>query len=418
MLIFLRIPTRCVFKFRLVSRRWKEILSHPSFCAKFRSKLTQKSSNSSIPLLGFFQSTSSSYTSASFDQIPRISLISTKKLKPRTFMESLGFVLSGSSNGLILCGQHPDMYFICNPITDKWYSLRPPIKLPPVDCINIGFSYQHESYESDGTASVGHRFRVVRTNNGSSIADNLRLKKFVFVETCSSESLDWKETAVTGSEPFVIVSGWPCTVMKGVFFFSAIGEGKENISAVYDVENSENQLWLMDQPKTPGFSGIPVFGESADGFLQCAKDDSYEGGFSTFRIFKLRKRLQSYSFSSKITEEEWEITHTVKYPVPILHKPNKSTIPWGPAGDPNPVSEEVKKKYPFLIGFHPENPGIIFLSIGSVFYQVDLNINRFNKEKKFRKEVIQYHNVAYPWMFVRYFPYFEPEWPPSPVFTE
>lgn len=46
----------------------------------------------------------------------------------RSFKQGLGNFIA-SSNGLVLYGHHPMNYYVCNPVTNTWFALPPPIHI-------------------------------------------------------------------------------------------------------------------------------------------------------------------------------------------------------------------------------------------------------------------------------------------------
>ncbi|KAK9283946.1 hypothetical protein L1049_012203 [Liquidambar formosana] len=378
--ILLRVPVESVFRFKSVSKTWNHMLSHPSFINKYQTRLRKSSSSSPspFPLLGFFQGSVCRRRNLPDQAIPRLSFLPTCKqgmpLKSRDFMDKLGFYV-GSSNGLILCGRHPNSYYVCNPVTNQWFSLPGPNKELDVDSVVIGFSYQEFFDVNDG--SIRRNYKVVRVH----IRENHRIKYNTLpIETYSSDTGVWKESMLTGAAPFLLVPRWPCTVVRGIFYWQAC----KDIVAAYDPNTVEDQLWLIKLPRTTGHRFL-VLGESPDGLLQCGMDD-YPG----FKIFVLNKKLHCYNYSSIISE--WTAINIVYHSTPeIMYSREESAI----------------EQYPNLIAFHPQNINIVYLRMGANIYWYDLQSGRI--------ELIPYDGVTFPCCLYKLFPYFQPDWPPSPL---
>ncbi|OMP06114.1 hypothetical protein COLO4_08350 [Corchorus olitorius] len=392
--ILLLLPAKSVFRFKAVSKVWNLWLSDPYFRERFLRRLEPSaSSTSNLPVLGFFEVCTLKYSDLKqIGYLSRPAFLPTSeqgRVMPKGHKRR-GFFL-GISNGLILCGYHPQKYYVCNPVTNRCFPL-PPYN-PIVDSTSNVNVFLAISYDvNDGSYVV---FRADQSN--------LELQNFMNILMYSSRTGQWdgEKCVVRSPDLFQVQHTVPGIESGGIMLWWAY-----HFIAAYDHKKAKDKLWLIRAPYVPindNYNLCPICTMLPDGRLQCGVDD-----YSSLCIYVLKEKLHSYSYSNVVPIEEWEPKWAISYD------------PYGPNlfnGCIDRAEEHFR-----LVAFHPHNPNIIYRRYGSAVYQFDV----INTELMQAPEatilppfVVKMQPVSFSWtapsyLFPVLLPYVHPIWPPSP----
>ncbi|OMO79656.1 hypothetical protein CCACVL1_13543 [Corchorus capsularis] len=409
--ILLLLPAKSVFRFKAVSKVWNLWLSDPYFRDRFllRFEPSASSSSSNLPVLGFFEICTMKYSDLKqIGYLSRPAFLPTSeqgRVMPKGHRRR-GFYL-GISNGLILCGYHPEKYYVCNPITNQCFPLPQP--------------YNNNPSIEDSTSNVNVFLAIsYDINDGSYIvfrADQSKLEhqNFMNILMYSSRTGQWdgEKCVVRSPDLFLIATTVPGIESGGIMLWWA-----HHLIAAYDHKKAKDKLWLIQSPYAPLHDEdylYPICTMLPDGRLQCGVDDYF-----MLYIYVLKEKLHSYSYSNVVPIEEWEPKLAISY------DEHGSNLFNGCID-----SAEVHFR---LVAFHPHNPNILYRRYGSAVYQFDV-INtelmqapgiygyvgnaQIDQEAIILPSVVAMQPVSFSWtapsyLFPMLLPHVHPIWPPSP----
>lgn len=307
-LILFRCPVKSIFRFKCVSKTWDRSLSSSWFRMAYIS--FQEKSQVPRSLLGLFNL-----------KIERSMLVVSIKPELRgpheffflptstegepftriSFLDRVGS-FRGISNGLILCGDHPDFH-VFNPITRQLFSLpRSPFDFESMSSTGDSLKYRAAS-PGFVSSECDNDFKVVLP-----IVNELYGtygQKFMLMGMYSSKTRLWKESRVVAVGRFQVYTGGLSTSIGGTFFWSTC----DVRLLAYDPKTAENSVQLMRLPPRGRTSRFPTLCQSTNGFLQCAVDSH---DFPGFRVYILAKRLANYGYDHVVSSKEWIPTYTVR----------------------------------------------------------------------------------------------------------
>ncbi|KAM7463798.1 hypothetical protein LguiA_031919 [Lonicera macranthoides] len=223
--ILILLPPKSIFRCKLVSRRWNNLIMDPCFIKRYDCERRRRKGSSVGTLLGFVQCNMMRLASGKYMFQPWVSRHSFLSVGDEghsgRFPVELGYFIS-ASNGLFLCGCIPTTYHVGNPMTKRWVSLPSPRQLFPDRAISVGLACD----EGSNSYQV-----VVAGTAHDAYYDNMP------IETYSSITKEWRESILIAPYPFGITPHKPPTVFGGVFhWFTEQGD-----LAVYDSSSLEEE---------------------------------------------------------------------------------------------------------------------------------------------------------------------------------
>lgn len=379
--ILLRVPPPTIFKLIIVSKRCMHVICSSSFRRRY---LTQWGQN--FRLLGFFVCNflylgrpRDGYRRPSWE--PALPFLSTCKegddLKTSGILKKLGYYMD-SSNGIILSGIHPKIFYVYNTMTKQQYQLPEPQQFYKTLCMALIV----EEY-LDGDIC----YKVIRAKCES----KLKERNTVSVETYSSKTGSWKQSTLMCSTSFALRPKTVGMVVGGVVHWLAIW-GK---LAIYDPRLGDRHVAVVKLP-----AGVlsqeheeSVLGESSDGFLQYGQSNNLG-----LEIWILEKELPEANSSLY-----YNCTH-LKYKWILRWRLNFKAI-WKQVPSLNMYFKETQ-----ILSFLPQNSTSVFVRLG-------WNIVLYDLETK-TAEIVSYQGkgASISWESSKVVPYFLPKWPlPSSV---
>ncbi|CAH9132494.1 unnamed protein product [Cuscuta epithymum] len=207
--VLLCLPPKAIYRFRVVSKTWNELISHPFFIERYDGRRRRRGGPR---LLALFQTSvcySDRWPPTYHTNILSVDLPRNRKLW--RFLKLRDCKVINSSGGLILCAArsndafYPNDYYVLNRITQKLVSLPPTKWL----CFGtIGLMCEENKHE------LAAKYIVVRT----AIESSLNLG----IETYSSETGVWsakRSRTFPARYKINLISGDP-SVMNGVFHWA------------------------------------------------------------------------------------------------------------------------------------------------------------------------------------------------------
>ncbi|CAH9110580.1 unnamed protein product [Cuscuta europaea] len=266
--VLLCLPPKAIYRFRVVSKSWNELISHQFFIERYDGRRRQRGGPRLLALFQRTESCSNPSRPNNRTNILSVDLPRNRKIKRRSLkLQDCEFI--NSSNGLILCrrsnNRYPKEYYVLNLITQKFVLLPPPpAKLQP--CFTgIGLMCEENKQE------LSAKYIVVRTY--SDRCENLG------IETYSSETGVWAaKPSITRTAGFMrfLMLGNPL-VMNGVFHWDLLGH---KTLALY--RPRENNLQFIRLPLSLyGLLGLVHDSHGSHAFTRSSIEDGEMLWFST-----------------------------------------------------------------------------------------------------------------------------------------
>ncbi|XP_023905558.2 putative F-box protein At1g47300 [Quercus suber] len=296
--IMLRLPGKSIFRFKCVSKTFNtSMLSDSLFIHNYFTRKLQQKQLKNPTLLGFFYKVHNPQNlNHCVDQCCKDQEVSFVPMchqgvpiASRSFKQGLGNFIA-SANGLVLYGHHPMTYYVCNPVTNIWFALPPPIHTDDYhtevrhnmyasdDTIKnlVGFYCQEEDeqlshHDIDVDAITNHRrqsYKVVRFFVKQAINNDWEM----VVKIYSSDTGIWKESKLDyfGMPLYHVLAMSSYSIsIRGVFFCSTtISTGMLIFAYVFNM-GRDGLDELIEGPSSSHINGraYGAIGESHLGFF-------------------------------------------------------------------------------------------------------------------------------------------------------
>ncbi|XP_026443564.1 F-box protein At3g26010-like [Papaver somniferum] len=289
--IFLLLPLNSIFKLRCVSKVWSSLLSNPNFINKW---IQFNSSNESLPWI-VFHSYNTVYSKNNF-LISYAKSLNSKSISGNEHGFSFRFLnpnphdqsiyLLDSSNGLVLCTPsyyRPRIYYVCNPLTQKWVSL-PPSPTSTTSWVVNGFTC--ESISSTSCYKVVRIPKFEGSSNKFSIEIfSSDLGEWIIREVTCPASVIWHYSHVRKS----------IVIVNGVLYWTELGNRILTYSLKNNSETGDRQSRLIN------FPDMELEDSYGDNSSYCLG----QLGFLCYaRIMTSQKILSVW-----VLEDEWHLLH-------------------------------------------------------------------------------------------------------------
>lgn len=375
--ILLRLPEKSVFQLILVSKRWLRLICSSSFRYGYHSRW-----KSNLHFVGFFVC-NLLYLGRRKNGIrrspsePALRLLPTcgegDDLRFSGALKQLGYFID-SSNGLLLCGYHPMIYRVWNPMTKQTYQLPQPQRYYKNLCV---------AFFAENSSDETLHYKVIRARCERKLVE----VKTVSIEMFSSVTGTWKHVTLTCSSPFDLSPWTAATVINGVIYWSAT---QGNI-AIYDPRFGDRRIVLVKLPtgKLSYDYDETVMGESSDGLLQYGQSSNLG-----IEIWVLEKEEGCFSSNNTINMDpkiRWNLRYRLHFKTMWKQNPNLGKPP----------------KECQILSLHPQNSEFVFIRSGSNIFLCHL------KNKMLEAVYYTGRGSTIMWDFSKVAPYFIPVWPHS-----
>lgn len=384
--VLCRLPVKYVFRFKCVSKRWLAVISDPSFPRFYIARASASSAPRPWAILSYAVKVegSDTFDALGLEVLGDVCSDAFKSGDCYVFplpssQEAYGHKhkILAVSNGLVLYGwlheslsslNHIAQYYICNPITKKWFSLPPPRRY--FRWVSTGFITQVEGRTLTS-------FKVVRLD---CVFDKSNVLNF---ETFSSETGRWVDFTVR-SERAIEVAWRKLPIAfngnlhwidheLGIVAYDPYGNPEKShiIGLPADKDNKKcNELACLCDVH----QGRLKYFESSVTFQQ--------PGFSCFSIWI----LDDYSTG------DWH----------LLHRVNQSDVLFG-----NNLQRHVFSP-PVPVCYHPFDSDIVFLGWESTI--ISYNIKKRSLEHHYQVQY-QQKEIGRKFFWVGAFVLAFPQWP-------
>ncbi|KAJ4970500.1 hypothetical protein NE237_003599 [Protea cynaroides] len=376
--ILIRLPLKPVLRCKCVSKRWFHLISDPCFRTSYLSHGSRRRYRRR--LIGFFK-TPTDFDTYVWKFLPKVTTTcpkieeepsqqvildsETNKFEEgeediisslessQGILKSLGYFMC-YSNGLFLCSNIKNMYYIYNPISKEYYRLPH----PPKKQVNHNWKRPilglvvAADYDKVCSGQLQFRYKVVRAEASRSSMDT---RDLIEIETFFSDTGEWTESKVAVTvETYnhFSYSRLYASVIRGVIHWM----NHRSIIFVYDPNScGEKHIQKIDPP-AGNYVRPSIIGESSDGLLQLVALDE------THNFIDVWVYLDSVNKEGR----EWSLRRKMVQVFPVPPSIGRNSF--------NPVS---------LVALHPDNPEAVFINLTGYIYLYHLDTTP-------RLEAIQY----------------------------
>ncbi|KAJ4969597.1 hypothetical protein NE237_002696 [Protea cynaroides] len=353
--ILIRLPLKPVLRCKCVSKRWFHLISDPCFRTSYVSHRRRRRS-CCRRLIGFFK-TPTNVSTYVCKFLPTItSSINDNKIEEEEessqqvileegediissletsqgILKSFGYFMC-HSNGLFLCSNINNMYYIYNPISKEYYQLPH----PPKKQVNstwkrpiLGLVVAAD-YDQVCSGQLQFRYKVVRAEASRS---NMDTRDLIEIETFFSDTGKWTESKVAVNvatyNHFSYNQLYARVIRGAIHWMSCLS------IFVYDPNSiGEKHIEKIDPP--PGSNSRPsIIGESSDGLLQLVALD------------KTHNFINVWVYQDSVNEESHQWS---------LRRKMLQVSPRPPSIGRNSFIPAVS-----LVALHPDNSEAVFINL-------------------------------------------------------
>ncbi|XP_070038103.1 putative F-box/kelch-repeat protein At4g22430 [Nicotiana tomentosiformis] len=337
--VFLRLPVKCVFRYKCVSKQWLSLISAPSFVSLYISRasvLPQQAPIWTILADTLRVNNGVNYFAQSY--LP--DLLSDNRLHPRFCTihspciarpEDERYTIVAVSEGLVLYNRCVSDYHIYNAITGQCVALPPP---------SMRFGHVSTGFLTESEGGSLRSFKVVRF--GCQFGESYILKFEIF----SSETGSWRSLVVHNDVPIEVVSLRRPVDLNGNLHWI---DRRLGIMA-FNPSSDLNQCRIIGLPNDidkqcndARNNGSPTLCDVHQDhlrYIEVSLVPSYPFGFSGFSVWI----LDNYDSSN------WTLQHRVKIRDIVF--------------DDTLISKALTGLIPTPIAFHPLDSNILYLGFG------------------------------------------------------
>ncbi|XP_016459023.1 putative F-box/kelch-repeat protein At1g15680 [Nicotiana tabacum] len=337
--IFLRLPVKCVFRYKCVSKQWLSLISAPSFVSLYISRASLLPQQTPIwTILANTLSVNNGVNYFAQSYLP--DLLSDNRLHPRFCTihfpyvgcpEDERYAIVAVSDGLVLYDRGGSDYRIYNAITGDCIALPPP---------SMSFERVSTGFITESEGGSLRSFKVVRFD--CQFGESYILKFEIFL----SETGSWRSLVVHNDVPIEVVSLRRPVSLNGNLHWI---DRRLGIMA-FDPSNDLNQCRVIElhddidkQCNDARNNGSPTLCDVHQGrlrYIEVSLVPSYPFGFSGFSVWV----LDDYDSSN------WSLQHRVKIRDIVF--------------DDISMSKALTGLIPTPIAFHPLDANILYLGFG------------------------------------------------------